>query len=151
MPWLLALILGGCDGGGDTGTGTCSTGTFWNGGDEESPQMHPGGDCMDCHDRGEGPTFSAAGTVMGDYTDETDCDGIAGVTVRITDVDGTVHELLTNAAGNFYTQDDLPAPLAVELEFEGRTRAMSAAPDPDCMTCHTAEGENSAPGRILAP
>src|SRR5215208_1118410 len=37
----------------------CSSGRQWTGGDRESPEMHPGGACIDCHSRDdEGPRFA---------------------------------------------------------------------------------------------
>ena len=35
----------------------------WTVGDRESPEMHPGRSCIDCHAKGEGPRFLVAGTV----------------------------------------------------------------------------------------
>jgi hypothetical protein len=138
---------------GDSATDpVCSTDSYWTGGDEESPRMHPGGDCVSCHARGEGPDFTLAGTVMGDWDDPTDCNGIAGVTVHVTDANGGEHTLTTNSAGNFYTTEHLLAPIAVVLEQDGRTREMQLHPDEtDCMSCHTQDGEEGAPGRIVAP
>ena len=131
----------------------CSTNQVWNGGDEESPLMHPGGDCISCHDQeGEGPGYSVAGTVMGAYDEPTDCYGIEDVTVRVTDAKGTVHEDVTNAAGNFYFGGDVPGPYTAEIERDGVVRAMvTPQTDGNCATCHTELGENSAPGRILVP
>ena len=140
------------------GTGTpdpseCSTGDVWEGGDEESPLMHPGGDCIGCHEsEGEGPRYAIAGTVMGALDDPTDCNGIDGVTVRITDADGAIHEATTNSAGNFFLDDEVPVPYNAEIEVDGATRTMATAQtDGNCASCHTEVGENSAPGRILLP
>ena len=115
--------------------------------------MHPGADCIGCHeDSGEGPLYSVAGTVMGDASDADDCFGVPGVAVRITDAGGTLHEVVTNAAGNFFLSEHVPTPYTVELEREGRTTAM-VAPQSDgaCATCHTEVGANGAPGRTIAP
>ena len=152
MRWILTAltVLVGCNTGNNNSE--CSTESYWTGGNSESPLMHPGDDCIECHSSGEGPEFQIAGTVMGDYTDTVDCNGVEGVTVRITDGDGTPHEMVTNAAGNFYTNETWPTPLSVELEFEGRTSHMVSSPaSNDCMSCHTETGENAAPGRIVSP
>ncbi|MDP2315350.1 MAG: carboxypeptidase-like regulatory domain-containing protein [Pseudomonadota bacterium] len=150
---LLLLAATGCAGPTDgTDTGACSSGSYWTGGDEESPLMNPGQSCIACHDRGEGPTFTVAGTVMGDYGDVDDCDGVEGVTVRLTDADGAVHEATSNAAGNFYLNDAIAMPYTVELESDAGVSTMSTAPTTgDCASCHTADGAEGAPGRVVAP
>ena len=131
----------------------CSTGKVWTGGDEESPLMHPGTDCIACHeDEGEGPLYAVAGTVMGDLADPDDCYGVEGVTVRITDADAVVHELTTNAAGNFFSTAAVPGPFTVELELDGATSVMvTPQTDGACGACHTQEGLDLAPGRVLVP
>lgn len=141
---------GGEGGTGGGGGGACSTGRFVN--VEEGPTMKPGGDCISCHSSGEGPHFTVAGTVMNDYVDAIGCEGIEGVTVTLTDADGGVHTLHTNATGNFYTSEPIPVPYTAELSYMGDTRSMgSAQTDTNCMSCHTDQGAAGAPGRILAP
>jgi hypothetical protein len=131
----------------------CSTGNVWSGGDEESPLMHPGGDCIGCHSaEGEGPIYTAAGTVMAAYDDPEDCYGVEGVLIRLTDADGNVHEATTNAAGNFFFAADVSTPFTAEIERDGVTSAMlTPQVDGNCASCHTEVGENGAPGRILVP
>jgi hypothetical protein len=91
--------------------------------------MHPGTDCIGCHGaEDEGPQFSVAGTVMGDLADPDDCHGIEGVVVQVTDAEGLVHEMVTNAPGNFLC----PGPSRWCSSSMGR-----AAPWP--------------PGRVLVP
>lgn len=142
---------------GSADTTLCYTDQWWQEGDEESPNMHPGGDCIDCHQRkGEGPTYSYAGTVMGAIDDETDCRGIPGVTVELLDVDDVVFETMTtNAAGNFYTEarDVDFEEYRVVLTYDGRTREMAGHVDATgaCAQCHTTAGAEAAPGRIVAP
>lgn len=151
---LLALLTGCPVARLDTGddTAACSTGSYWTGGNDESPQMNPGEDCIACHASGEGPSFTLAGTVMRAFADPDDCNGVAGVTVRVTDADGKLTELTTNEAGNFYLSDDLAMPYTIELERGGMTSAMAAEQaDGACGSCHTAQGEAGAPGRIVAP
>jgi len=115
--------------------------------------MHPGGDCIGCHTQeGEGPKLTIAGTVMGALDDDTDCNGMAGVTVQITGADGVTLDLVTNAAGNFYTEQAVVTPFSAKVIKDGAERAMSTTPsDTNCASCHTAEGANGAPGRIMAP
>jgi cytochrome c553 len=133
----------------------CSTNSEWTQGDHESPLMHPGGTCIECHTSGgEGPKFTLAGTVMGATDDDTDCNGVESATVEITGADGKVTTLTTNAAGNFYieSQTALSTPYTAKIIQGGKERAMTAAQTVgDCNTCHTAEGANGAPGRILLP
>ncbi len=136
----------------DSTGSTCTSGHYWEGGNEESPMMNPGQDCVDCHASGEGPDYTLAGTVMGDYDDEDDCNGVEDVVVSITDADGNSFSLTSNAAGNFYTNDDIAMPYTVVIEKDGATREMSGEQeDGACNRCHTAGGEEGAPGRVVAP
>ncbi len=151
---LLALAACAPDGGdtGTTDTATCSTDSYWTGGNEESPNMNPGQDCIACHNSGEGPNFTLAGTVMGAYDDPDDCNGIEDVRVRVTDADGVETVLTSNGAGNFYTDEDIAMPYTIVLERDGETLEMNGAQsDGACGSCHTAEGASSAPGRVVAP
>jgi hypothetical protein len=139
----------------DTGTDPlpgCASGSEWEGGNRESPLMHPGVNCLDCHQNGEAPHFTLAGTVMGALRDVDDCNGVEGVTVRITGADGAVFELVTNAAGNFYTDREIAAPYQAEVEVDGVVHAMAAEQtDGACNRCHTTGGAYGSPGRIVAP
>ena len=138
--------------GSGTNAGACSSDSYWTGANEGSPLMNPGQACIACHNRGEGPTFTAAGTVMGDFVDEDNCNGVGGVTVRLTDANGVVHEKTTNTAGNFSFNQEIAMPYSAEIEDANGIRAMSATQnDGDCGSCHTAEGVGGAPGRIVAP
>ncbi|MBM4367300.1 MAG: hypothetical protein FJ102_13900 [Deltaproteobacteria bacterium] len=144
--------LDSADSGADPSGSTCTSGHYWEGGNEESPVMNPGQDCVACHRSGEGPDYTLAGTVMGDYDDEDDCNGVEGVVVSILDADGKRMSLTTNAAGNFYTNDDFALPYTVSIEKDGATREMASEQDDGaCNRCHTAAGEEGAPGRIVAP
>jgi len=120
-----------------------------------SAEMEPGGDCIGCHSSGEGPSFLAAGTVMNDLHDDTNCGGVAGVTVRITGSDGKVTELTTNATGNFFLESrggQIALPFNAEVTRAGITTKMLAAQmSGDCNSCHTAKGAMLAFGRIVAP
>jgi len=154
----LAALGAGCGVGGEGGNPppeVCSTSKAWTSGDRESPEMHPGDDCIGCHSSGEGPRFLIAGTVMNDLKDDTNCYGVEGVTVQITDANGKVNELTTNAAGNFYLESrggSLATPFTAKVLRGGKEKAMTAAQSNGaCATCHTAGGANGAPGRILPP
>jgi len=119
--------------------------------------MEPGGECIGCHSSGEGPSFTVAGTVMAALRDDTNCQGLAGITVRLTGADGHQVDLQTNASGNFYLragQGALAFPYHAEVIHNGTSIAMVSArtqAETDCNSCHTAAGANAAPGRIVAP
>lgn len=137
----------------DTSTeADCSTASYWEGGNEESPYMNPGEDCVACHARGEGPNYTVAGTVMGDLLEPDDCNGVEGVTVVITGSDGVELELTTNRVGNFYTREDVALPYTVLLSRDGATVEMGAEQtEGGCNTCHGEAPSGGAPGRITAP
>ena len=143
------------EGGGSGGTPdmACVSGTRWASGDAESALMHPGTDCIACHQqRGEAEEVRLAGTVYTEYTEADDCYGVAGVTLELTGADGVVVQMTTNGAGNFMREQTIATPYTAKLVYEGRERAM-ATPQTvfSCNSCHGAVGLNAAPGRIIAP
>jgi hypothetical protein len=154
--WIVcAAALAGCPAQG-VPNGQCSTGASWSGGGGEEggagPTMNPGESCIECHSRGEGPRFTAAGTVMGALDDPDLCLGVEGVTVRLTDANGAVIEMQTNASGNFYTTQAIAMPFTAEIEDAGQVVAMATPQSSgDCASCHTDAGANGAPGRVAAP
>src|SRR4051812_10675624 len=123
----------------------------------ESELMEPGGGCIHCHSSYEGPSFAIAGTVMNATHDDTNCTGVADVTVAITGADGTRAELVTNATGNFKLEHwpgTTLFPYTAEVRRGGVSSKMLTPRQPgenDCNACHTAAGLNAAPGRIVAP
>lgn len=130
----------------DTTHEDCGPGTCFG----EGARMLPGSDCLACHTRGSGvraDVWTAGGTIF-----EAD-DGLApasGVTVRITDDEGRVVELLSNAVGNFYTRSALTPPLTAEVERDGEVLTMTTpVPDGGCNACHACEG--AAGGKLYAP
>jgi hypothetical protein len=123
----------------------------------ESELMEPGGACINCHSTYEGPSFVIAGTVMNAQHDDTNCAGVADVTVAITGADGIRAELVTNANGNFQLER-WPGtnlfPYTAQVTRGGVVSKMLTARTPgenDCNSCHGAVGLNAAPGRIVAP
>jgi mono/diheme cytochrome c family protein len=131
----------------------CASTVKWIGGDEGSEHMHPGADCVECHTRkGEGPKFAFAGTVFPDYKQADDCYGSDMVEITLTGADGKVLTLSSNEAGNFTSRDALALPYKASVTYQGRTRSM-IAPQTNgaCNSCHTQNGANDAPGRILLP
>jgi hypothetical protein len=129
-------------------------GLKWIGGNAESPLMHPGLDCISCHNRGEGPLFQVAGTVYAEIDEQDDYFGVEGIVVQATDKAGKSLSLKTNKAGNFYSGrgSSLALPLTVKV-FAGKAeRDMeSPAPSGNCASCHSAQGAHDAPGRIMKP
>lgn len=134
--------------------GCYGTGPRWTLGNRESPFMHPGGDCIDCHSSmREGPAYASAGTVMNYYDERTDCSGAGGVTVELTGANGAVVTATTNNAGNFWFRTPVLTPYTARVIGPTGDVAQMFTPqtDLDCMHCHTAMGANDAPGRIYVP
>lgn len=130
----------------------CPSGQTWPAG-AEGRLMNPGMSCISCHAaQGEGPTYSLAGTVFDRFHSADLCYGAADVQVEITDANQQVITLTTNATGNFYSSANIAFPATAKVKRDGLERAMVAAvPHGDCAACHTVEGANGAPGRIVAP
>lgn len=134
----------------------CVSGLKWVGGDEESPNMHPGGDCMGCHESsGEGPTFAIAGTVFELLDEPDECFGFEGATIEIVDAEGREFSLPTNEAGNFYLAESdgpIAMPYRASVVVDGAKRDMiSMQASGNCSTCHSASGAQGAPGRVVIP
>lgn len=117
--------------------------------------MLAGKPCLNCHDQ----TFTLAGTVYATGHEPDLCRGVdaGAATVVVTDHDGRVVELPTNAAGNFWTPVPLSFPVRVHLaDAAGKTRRMESELSlamRNCNACHTQLGYGSPrpPGRITAP
>ena len=134
----------------------CSSGTNWTQGNHESPLMHPGGECINCHTTSnEGPAFHIAGTVYPSVREPDDCNGAPNITVEVTDAQNKTITLTTNAAGNFFyetNQGSFVAPYSAKVIAGGKERVMKqSVPSGDCNSCHTQDGKSGAPGRIYAP
>lgn len=132
----------------------CLSGLAWVAGNVESPRMHPGRDCLDCHaSLGEAEEVVLGGTVYEANDELDDCFGVPGVTVQITDANLAVHELTSNDAGNFLIEGTaIATPYTVKLIYEGRERVMvTPQTNTSCNACHGETPANGAPGRILAP
>lgn len=139
----------------DTPT-VCSTDSYWTRGNHESPNMRPGGACIDCHrEEREGPLFAIAGTVYETAHEPDDCNGLSGggVTVVITDANGSELTLVPNDVGNFDSgRSRVAMPYRAKVLRDGRERAMhDEQTNGDCNHCHTETGIEDAPGRIMAP
>ena len=142
------------DGGTAVPDATCMSGLRWDGGDEESPRMHPGMDCLGCHaEEGEAEEYTIGGTVYAGLSEKDDCFGLADVIVEITGADGEVLRMTTNEAGNFTREHaSVEVPYTAKLIRDGREIAMTTPQTVlSCNVCHAEVGVNMAPGRILAP
>jgi hypothetical protein len=154
---------GACASSGPTSTGnyntptTCSstvTVPTWTGGDG-SGSMAPGEACLACHQQHGGPRFAVGGTVYLTAHEPNDCKGDAATNLQVivTDKNGQVVTMKVNSAGNFYSSGvTLAPPFTAKVTDGTNTRAMSGAVTAgDCNSCHTEQGANGAPGRIMAP
>jgi hypothetical protein len=161
----------GAAGSGAAGTGAvtdpyntpsvCTSNKQWTGGNDGSSNMHPGDACISCHSMGggeEAPSFAFAGTVYPTAHEPNDCNGLNGpnstAQVVITDANGATIMLTVNSVGNFSysSRSTVALPYHAKVVSNGQERSMSAAQQSgDCNSCHTENGANSAPGRIMAP
>jgi hypothetical protein len=112
--------------------------------------MRPGIGCKSCH------SFTIAGTVYPTAHEPMNCNGVngsTGVRVVITGANGTTVTLTPSAAGNFYSNAAVTAPYTAKItNTAGGARAMVMMQSTgDCNSCHSQNGANGAPGRIMAP
>ncbi|CAN5923946.1 hypothetical protein BH11MYX4_BH11MYX4_31910 [soil metagenome] len=139
-------------GGGYDTPSVCTSGTTYTRG--QNTRMRPGGACNNCHSGDEGPIYGIAGTVYPTAHEPNDCNGTSDPNVRvvITDANGQSFSLTVNSAGNFVYPSSVATPFTAKVVSGDKTRAMAGAlTDGDCNGCHTEQGANKAPGRIMAP
>jgi hypothetical protein len=137
----------------------CVSGKIWTYEDKDSPLMNPGRSCIGCHvennDAAQAPFYTAAGTVMQDLHDGDDCAGAPELTVILTDADGTEWPMPGNSVGSFWLAPDSPVAMpytARIVDLAGNERVkQDPVSDGDCASCHTQDGANGAPGRLLPP
>jgi hypothetical protein len=138
----------------------CTSGMTWTLGNTKSALMNPGLGCDTCHVLGgsaSGYEFDLAGTVYPTAHEPDLCDGVAGATIVVTDANNAEHTLTINAAGNFYNFDYLgvgaiPTPYKAKVVFNGQERPMlTPQTNGDCNSCHTEQGTQNAPGRVMMP
>lgn len=150
-----AAACTGADGGVTTTTfntpTVCTSGQTWNG--DTSSQMDPGQACITCHLR-NGPKFTIAGTVYPSAHEPNNCYGVQSTTLHVvvTDANGVDTSLAVNATGNFSSSRAVAPPFHVKVVDGTKTRTMSSSLTAgDCNSCHTEQGANGAPGRVVAP
>jgi len=143
----------------------CTSGITWNSNSEGSPIMNPGLSCLSCHsasggggggeDDDEAPFYAIAGTVYPTAHEPNLCygaNGSNGARVVITDAANRVITLTPNQSGNFFYDGAITFPFRAKITYQGRERIMTAAQtNGSCNACHTQNGANGAPGRILLP
>jgi hypothetical protein len=121
---------------------------------ETGPSMFPGDNCRSCHGAPasrypSAPAWTVAGTVYEGPDSEV---GAEGVTVHVTDAQGTHLTLLTNSVGNFYTSEPLFQPLRVGVDRDGVRIDMPVPPPAGgCNACHAQPASGAAPGRLFVP
>ena len=136
----------------------CTSKKNWTGGNSGSALMNPGQACISCHNRGEGPSYTIAGTLFPTGHEPNNCYGVdanvtKGAKVVVTGADGKTLSLTPNAAGNFFSNTQVAKPFMVKVvDGAGVERLMAGSlTNGDCNTCHTATGASNAPGRVTLP
>lgn len=153
-PWLPAVLalLSACT----APAPTCSVPNTASLGPQEAtgPLMRPGSNCLRCHSPGgeaSGRVFSVGGTIF-TAADSSACDGVEGVSIKVTDAQGKTVSMLSNGVGNFWSTTPLTPPLSMVADYQGRTVTMPVtAPTGGCALCHSWPDPTSASGRIRAP
>jgi hypothetical protein len=135
-------------GAGGVAASVCTSRTTYSGGN--GPTMRPGANCRSCHG------FTVSGTIYPTAHEPTNCNGVNGSTgtrVVITGANGQTLTLTPSAAGNFYSNTQLGGSFMARVTTTaGGTRSMlQMQTSGDCNSCHTQNGANGAPGRIMAP
>ena len=141
-----------------------------------SERMAPGLACIACHlgqnFQGQNPSGLSApneppdpprilqfmGTVFAAQHEQNLCrtsSSVTGAVVEIYDANGTrVLTMTANDVGNFMgdVAGGMPTPYTAKVVTSSGSRTMSGPQTSgDCNTCHTAVGDQGAPGRIYLP
>jgi len=162
--WIAAGMPAGSCGSPDAGqTGpqptTCASNNLYQFNGDGSSRMSPGLACVACHQtQSSENAYFFMGTVFPAYHEKDNCIDapVAGGTVEILDSTGAVVYTLTpNSAGNFYQRSytaGLSLPYTARVTANGMTLTMTTPQmSGDCNSCHTEQGLNGAPGRIVWP
>jgi hypothetical protein len=136
----------------------CHTGGGGGGGDDDDNSGPGGGGGGGDDDDDNGAAlYTLAGTVFPTAHEPNDCVSNASpnnslVTVQVFDAAGRVITMTAGPTGNFSTSQAVTFPITALLTKAGRQRAMTTRQTSgNCNSCHTQNGANGAPGRILAP
>jgi len=134
----------------------CTSNVFWSG-NTRGPSMQPGRACISCHEAQEDdPVVWVGGTVYPTLHEPDGCYGINGGGATVVITAGRVVNLAVGPTGNFSlsaeTSANLTMPYQAKVVRNGVTRAMGSPQSTgNCNGCHTENGANGAPGRILVP
>jgi hypothetical protein len=138
----------------------CTSQSFWQGGNEESPEMNPGRPCRACHLREEPEkAYYFMGTAYPTLHEKDLCFSSVptGTRVEILDASGIVRvTMAVLPRGNFYSRSTLAG---IALPYTARIVSPSGSTlemttkqtSGDCNACHTEQGASDAVGRILIP
>jgi hypothetical protein len=155
----------GTGGGGGTSIQptTCKSGSYFRGG--EGPDMSPGRSCQGCHvTQKPSRDYFFMGTVFPNVHEANDCNATppAGLQVQIIDKNGAVVITMTpySTSGNFYFSNKAAVGSngqAIAMPYTAKVISASGAVSQmltpqtsgDCSSCHTEQGANGAPGRIV--
>ncbi len=138
---------------------TCASGVFWSNGNHGDKDMNPGLACKACH-QSKSPTraYPFAGTVFPALHEKDLCDSRvpAGVSVQIIDKNGKVALTYSpsSTSGNFHSSifSSVALPYTAKIVANGKTATMTTPQtNGDCNSCHTEQGANGAPGRLVWP
>jgi mono/diheme cytochrome c family protein len=138
---------------------TCTSNSYWTGGNSESPNMNPGVACLTCH-RTQAPSkaYPYSGTVFPSLHEKDRCNSRApsGVKVEILNANGTVAITMyaSTTSGNFNSSryPTVTLPYTARVTYGGRTATMTTPQtNGDCNSCHTEQGNSGASGRIVWP
>ncbi len=150
---------------------TCFSNMRWTEGNTGKKEMNPGYACRACHlgdnflgqnpnrvYSGKGAKFFM-GTVYGEFNEADLCSANAvpdGTVVEILDSTGQLKLTLpVDKSGNFESTSvaaQVSLPYKARVRSNGRVRPMGDAQmNGDCNTCHTEQGRENAPGRIVWP
>ncbi len=142
---------------------TCASGTFWGLGNQGSADMNPGLACKACHaSKTPFKNYPYAGTVYPSLHEKDLCDGVVPSNAVVEILDGTGRVLksmpVSTSSGNFH--GGIPVLEQVASWYRARVRANGrvlemrtpvTTKNGDCNSCHTEQGANGAPGRIVLP
>jgi hypothetical protein len=118
-----------------------------------------GEDCVSCHRvGGKAPRslFTVSGSVFRDASGEPRETGAAGVAVVLDDAAGRTVALATNAAGNFWSKEEVLFPVRVTLRSlpggAPRQGPAETCAHGNCNQCHSYERPGvAARGRLVRP